>query len=124
MDLSHFFWLVGLFEGEGCFTTCRRSPRDVTKAKVQINMIDEDVIARVADLLNASYYEKKSEHQLQYRIDIKGARAVEIMKMFYPYLGNRRRARIDELLATVDLEDGRGKHWKQKRAAKKTARSR
>ena len=55
-------WLAGLFEGEAYFNLDKRSKKRYINSEappapfIKIAMIDEDIISRVAKLLNKNYY--------------------------------------------------------------------
>lgn len=72
--------------------------------KIAVNMTDEDVIARVAAIFGTSVYTLPG-HPTQlgrkqaWRAQINGAGAAEWMLRLRPWLGERRRAKIDEVLA-------------------------
>lgn len=98
MDDSHtFFWLVGLFEGEASFlfSATHGSPR------IELEMVDEHVVARVAALFSVSYCRrdrrKESKHSVSYRWSISGARAMQLMKRMQPYLSPRRARQITSI---------------------------
>ncbi len=69
--------------------------------KVIVNMTDRDIIERAARLLGGSVYNipRRPNRLPAYRTQANGVRAAEWMKLLYPWLGSRRRAKIDEILA-------------------------
>jgi hypothetical protein len=72
--------------------------------KIVVTMTDRDVVERVVSLLGGSLYtvplSKKYPTRLQsYRAQLSGAKAAAWMTILYPWLGFRRRAKIDEVLA-------------------------
>ena len=90
-----YSWLAGLLEGEGCFLMVKGRPR------VFIQMTDEDVIARFATLTSATYsrVEGAQAHwKALFRVTLSGARAEALMRAVNPYLGERRRTRIAQVL--------------------------
>ena len=91
-------WLAGLLEGEGCFS--HRKDRGVPV--VEVKMTDLDVINRVAQLMGRTVTPipaGREGYQPQYRARIQGEPARELMRLLKPYMGQRRAARIEELLA-------------------------
>ena len=96
IDDSHtFFWLVGLFEGEACFLYDRgkRNP------EIQLEMVDEHVIARVAALFGLGYQrrdrrDRQPNSNVSYRVRIYGRRALQVMKRIEPYMSPRRQSAI------------------------------
>lgn len=97
-------WLAGLLEGEGCFSY--RNDRNVPV--VEIKMTDLDVINRVAELIGRTVWRvpaKQSGYQDQWRTKIQGDPARDLMRDLLPHMGERRSARITELL---EKATGRG----------------
>lgn len=99
-------WLAGLLEGEGSFwmLTSHVAGKQYRYPKVVVNMTDRDIIERVAAMFETSIYtmpiqRNYPERKQQWRAQISGARAAEWMRRLYPWLGERRRAKIDEVLA-------------------------
>jgi hypothetical protein len=98
--MGMLYWLTGLLEGEGAFL--------VTPA-IQVKMIDEDVIARVAESWRVVYqYIPAPRHNWSdtYRVHLTGRRAAALMTQIYPLLGFRRRAQIDRALSKYSLNFG------------------
>jgi len=90
-------WLAGLLEGEGCF-------RFDSKAHlvIQLAMTDRDVVDRAAALLGGAVCEKKpkaAHHKMQYLVRVFGARAAGWMMTFWPFLGQRRRQKVEDCLS-------------------------
>lgn len=90
-------WLAGLLEGEGYFGLYRGD-----RPVVEVKMTDRDVVERVGALFgnpNVVFIPAANERcQPQYRARVRGAGAVEIMRRILPHMGQRRTARITELL--------------------------
>lgn len=107
-------WLAGLVEGEGCFNAAKGLPR------VTVKMTDEDVIRRAREV--AGVGQVMGPHANGRKLPIwtwhvtKGHEAVAMMLFLYPYLGERRRAKISSIVEPwLDLEDyGPGAHGRQK----------
>ena len=93
-------WLAGLLEGEGTFFPGPPSrPRSPVLA---IQMIDRDVIARVAQLMGVSAMPvrpRRSHWSTTYAVRIRGARAMAWMGRLHPLLGQRRQAQIVRAMA-------------------------
>lgn len=92
-------WLAGLFEGEASFM--RGTPSCPTKPLITITMTDEDVIARVANIFNHSYTPynpHKTGWNITYKVTLKGASAVSVMRQLRPLMGKRRQQQIDRAL--------------------------
>jgi hypothetical protein len=102
MDDADFHWLVGLLEGEGCFglspgraykTSVYRYPRIV------LNMTDEDVVARGAQLLGCKYHRQRhGRHKDTFTACLQGKRAADLMQALLPHMGARRQQRIVAIL--------------------------
>lgn len=92
-------WLAGLLEGEGWFTIQGGSPT------IGLNMTDEDIVARAARLVGATNMGIKPNSpngnniKTQYKWTIGGTKAVQWGLTIYSFMGQRRRARIRELMA-------------------------
>jgi hypothetical protein len=96
-------WLAGLLEGEGHFGMSSGRPGQ-RYPRIALKMTDEDIISRVAELWGRSYYvahdsSRPSTYKTQYRTEIKGNDARDIMRAVLPHLGKRRAERVAELLA-------------------------
>ena len=107
-------WLAGLLEGEGSFLMARCRAGDewdkqrdhgYRYPKIVVGMTDEDVINRVAAMFGTSVYKlpRQPQRKQAWRSQIMGAQAAIWMKLLYPWLGERRRAKIDEILAEYDM---------------------
>lgn len=107
MDKFDLGWIVGILEGEGCFTTHSPS-RTRQYLQVAVAMSDEDTIKRLSGLLNASYHKRPDNRPgrlMMYRTQVNGRRAEALMREVRPFLSARRSARIQELLSVS--EDGK-----------------
>jgi biotin operon repressor len=113
-------WMAGVLEGEGCFHRVQSSR--VLRATgerpwapvVTVQMTDEDVIRRLADVMRCNpdrvkQVKARVGHKDTWRFTLTGWPAIEVMDACYPWLGARRRARIDELKSAFLARDpGRG----------------
>jgi hypothetical protein len=99
---SDVYWLAGLLEGEGSFL--KGPPSEPGRPGIQLAMTDEDVVARVATILNIAYgvvtNRRESRWKAVYYLRLRGERAVEMMRVLRPLMGHRRQNQIDEALAT------------------------
>lgn len=92
-------WAAGLIEGEGCFTKHSGHPY------LLVDMTDKDVILKLQTVfptgtVRGPYTHKsKPQHKPRWRFDAFGTKAVPIMKVLRPYMGERRGIKMDELLA-------------------------
>lgn len=98
---SNYAWAAGLVEGEGCFTW----HSDGKRPYFLMDMCDEDVLRKFQIVfpetsLRGPYFHKyKVNQKPRFRIDAYGDKCITIMKAIYPWLGERRKAKIDELLS-------------------------
>lgn len=100
-------WLAGLLEGEGSFLMIRSS-KVYRYPQIVVNMTDRDVIVRVAGLFGGSVYDIPryvEGRKLSYRAQITGSGAAQWMMDLYPWLGERRRSRIDKVLAEYRAQE-------------------
>ena len=101
-------WLAGLIEGEGCFTRTRSSP------VFALDMTDEDIVKKAAKLLGISKISisRRDGCKDAYICKVYGNRALEVMRLLFPFMGNRRQIKITELLEWADARPGIG-HYKR-----------
>ena len=87
-------WAAGLFEGEGSFV-----PRRNGNMLITIAMADRDVLERFQAIFGGALTAlNKPGGKQMWRVDIRKAEDVlQVGALMRPYLGVRRRARLDEL---------------------------
>jgi hypothetical protein len=67
-------------------------------------MTDEDVVARVAAMLGTGYFTRDGRHKSLLNIKpvrrttLVGKRAAALLREIRPFMGERRRAKIDDVL--------------------------
>lgn len=96
---SDIAWAAGIFEGEGTLflTSQTNSPC------AALRMTDEDVVRRFAEIIRRGRVTEVIDPRPQckplwsWRLGTKDDVGV-LIKLFYPYLGQRRRAKADEVL--------------------------
>jgi len=93
---ANFHWLVGLLEGEGSFSIHSKSrcPR------LDCGSTDFNVVERVAKTLGTKIYgpyKTANGKKPYYRIFLHGEKAIELMQQLYPFMSQRRKARIAEI---------------------------
>jgi hypothetical protein len=115
-------WLVGIIEGEGCIFFNNSSPssrsRKQTSFGIVVYMTDEDVIARVANLIAKPYskiLKKNKKWKDVYRVGIYGENAVPLLKKILPFLGNRRKAKAIQVLKAYEINCSKRKKAEKKR---------
>lgn len=96
-------WLAGLLEGEGSFVP--PPPSDPNRPRISIEMTDRDIVRRVATMFELAYvqsrrYETKVNWKQSFCVILRGQRAVSLMKRLYPYMGERRKKRINEIISS------------------------
>lgn len=101
IDELTLHWLAGLLEGEGSFVA--GVPANPTKPIIALQMTDEDVVAKVAAIFQVKYHRVDMSHEKgwrdTYRLRIAGKKAVSVMKLLRPLMGERRQGQIDKALA-------------------------
>jgi LAGLIDADG DNA endonuclease family protein len=115
MTPAELGWVAGLLEGEGCFFPIKYQTQDYgpyTYARIAVLMTDLDVLERLQQLtgvgrISGPTIRKNPNHKpLWHWVVSKNKESITLMKELYPLMGERRRARIDEVLALA--EKGRG----------------
>ena len=89
-------WLAGLIEGEGSFGFKKGCPR------IEIQMTDADVVSRAASVLGVkprAPWIRKDGYKPVWACCAFGSRAIGWMMTLLPLLGERRRARIAEIVS-------------------------
>jgi hypothetical protein len=100
-------WAAGLWEGEGCFSMSRTSTGRI-QAQAIISSVDKDVIEKFHKIVEFGTIkirqpaEGRSEKQVSYVWSVSSiSKFSELALMFWPYLGQRRRARAIEIIDLV-----------------------
>jgi hypothetical protein len=102
-------WAAGLFEGEGCFDLSKaggdRHTADRVYARLSLGSTDEDVVQRYQAIVGVGriYQDKKLTRggkRFWHWMAAKRSDVEHVAELFRPYLGARRLARMDEMLAT------------------------
>ena len=92
-------WAAGLFEGEGCVHLYRGR-----YVHLSLEMTDEDVVRRFAKIVGATVYgpyapRGAGSRKLSWQAQICARPAAEVVfKAFSPYLGMRRKEKVNEVL--------------------------
>lgn len=82
---------------------------------MSLRMCDEDIVRRAHNLMNAvsvSILKTKATkvgHKDQHSFTLSGQRAIGWMMMLWPFMGERRKARIKEVLALWQTQGARPK---------------
>lgn len=100
MKETDLAWLAGLLEGEGSFYLKTKNGKHVPA--IGLAMTDADIVERAGDLMGTRKAYTRPRRQPgwkdQTEIRITGKRAAELMRTLLPYMGERRRATIAEIL--------------------------
>lgn len=100
MKTTDIVWVCGLLEGEGTFLYNKQSI-----PMIQVGMTDKDVVERVARILGTKAMgpyrpTPNPKHKSRYVATVSGKRAIGWMMTLLPMLGERRRARVLEHIAS------------------------
>ena len=98
-------WLVGILEGEGCFRIASRHKKSAYP-RIIVKMCDRDAVERLAEITGAGIVreaawesKKNPKHSVAYTWTVNGAASLPLMELVRPYMGERRKQKIDEVLA-------------------------
>jgi len=93
-------WLAGLLDGEGYFLTRKGQPQ------VGCSMTDEDSIQKLQSIAGGRYckqvYKKQENYKDTWIWYLHGRAAAELMLAIRDHMSERRRNRIDEIIAGYD----------------------
>lgn len=98
-------WLAGILEGEGWF-----SVGDDHRVHIGLSMTDEDVVQRVAKLINVVHISRRvrnSKHKPIFTIYLYGKKALSLMALLLPLMGKRRSKKISEIIEYFRLRNER-----------------
>jgi len=97
-------WAAGYLEGEGCFSMGRNSRKGTAVQPIlHVTTTDRDVAIRLADLLGVKAIERRKyppNRKQPYIVRCTGRTAIAWMLTLWTLLGERRRARIAEVVRT------------------------
>lgn len=99
---SDIAWAAGLFEGEGSMYPYRDSKTGRLYPRLDLASTDEDVVRRFSRIVDgrAVYGPiQRGEKKPFWRWQATGGPAKKALALFAPYLGERRTARMHEVLA-------------------------
>lgn len=112
MTDNDLYWLAGLLEGEGCFMS--HETRAYPYWSVAVNMTDGDVLTRAASVIGGAvklggpYTTEGKPWKPQYRLALRRRAEVKALLLaLLPIMGERRRARIGEMLAEMEARPPR-----------------
>jgi len=100
-------WLAGILEGEGCFSWYA-STREYGKPTVKLAMSDFDIVERAAKIMVAKTVRpvktdrpdrlESLNYKPMFKCCVSTTKAAVLMEKILPYMGERRSAKIKELL--------------------------
>ncbi len=98
---QEIIWLAGLLEGEGYFQVC--SVRGTaTVIRIRLQMTDEDVVRHAARIMGAPSVRVRKRNNPKWKdlyvTEVQCYRAESIMRQILPFMGARRKSRIEESL--------------------------
>lgn len=105
MTEGEIAWLAGLLEGEGSFVFKKQKRRNgvYVMPVIKVGSTDLDVMQRVAEMWGAKhmqFHRRRQPHwKDQWIVTRSGQPAVETMRQILPWMGERRAAKIRELIA-------------------------
>lgn len=93
-------WIAGVIEAKGTLTQCRGRVNDYPRVRVEVKLKDKDIIENLHFLVGGTITFQETKAGTKYaRLNM--GRADEIQRLFgaiYPWMGQRRQDKIDELL--------------------------
>lgn len=103
--------MAGIMEGEGSF----RLQRNIVNGKLYhypqliVRMTDKDVIEKMASFFSTKTHQFENGRRIDgtkglpiYSTSVNGTRAANFMRALLPFMGERRSAKIEEILAIHD----------------------
>lgn len=111
MKDAELAWLAGYMEGEGCFFAGSHGPQRRKSVRVSCSIVttDKDVAEKAATLMGVR---KIYTHRLRlarkqsYSVYLGGDDAIALMKQLLPHMGERRTAKIKEVIAIASKRPG------------------
>lgn len=99
-------WAAGLFEGEGCISFYQRDYGSKVQPQMRLGMTDRDVVERFAAIMGCGAIGMVkpgtggSKAVFEWRI-YEAEKVRELIALLLPFLGERRRARANEVIAKI-----------------------
>lgn len=123
-------WLAGILEGEGSFDVQRNKQKSgnvLQYARLQCRMTDEDVMQRVARILdrplNGPYLPKNPKHKPFWNVKWTAARGLffDWLRALQPLMGRRRQSEIATLFCLERSTSGKESHANECQAARNSS---
>lgn len=108
MNGCDLHWVAGFLEGEGCFGLNHPEKGRMAYPQIQITSTDLDVLEKFRDVvgfgsLSGPAPVRSEAHRETYRWSSSAVGdVIPLMNNLLPLMGSRRRARIEEVLGSVD----------------------
>lgn len=106
-------WAAEPFEGEGCFTISTDYRNGYRQARAKLNSTDRDVVYRFAGIVGVGQVRKDNaqvrrgwKQQWEWYASSSKADVREVIRLFWPFFGNRRSLRAIDLLGLLDGGQG------------------
>lgn len=80
-------------------------PSNPNKTRITLEMVDEDIVSRVATLFGVSYrahLPRNPKWKETFQLACQGSKARSFMEFLYPLMGARRKEQINHALASFD----------------------
>ena len=103
MKTEDIAWLAGLLEGEGTFRFYGATPG------VRVAMTDKDIIERAAKLMGGNIGYEFGTKKLVWTTGIYGNQALSLLEQILPYMGQRRTAKIKDVMQQAADRPGKPK---------------
>jgi len=103
---QEILWLAGLLEGEGYFVLERdtKGGHNVSTPRIVLSMTDGDVVEHAAKIMQAKRVRQYRPNNLKpnnrdvFATRVTGPKAIAIMRAILPFMGQRRKAKIEQIL--------------------------
>jgi len=92
-------YLAGVFEGEGSFGFWGKENKKKQYFRTSIEMTDKDIILRFYDYFkigNICKNKIRNNKKQSWTWGVNGVNAKELLLLFYPYLGKRRKEKFEQ----------------------------
>ena len=105
---TQLLYLAGVFEGEGTYGIWKQGGRNILNFILKVKMTDKDVVQRFAEYCNygnvLAEKPQTEKHKVGWVWKITGPRALNFASEMFPYLGQRRSAKLLECLSLYKKE--------------------
>ena len=119
IDILGIAWAAGLFEGEGSFSVRRYGEGGRVGLRMSLSSTDFDVIEKFWRTVGCGnvggpyWHSASTKPQYAWTLNRAGE-FIELASRLRPYLGERRKAKLDECLTAYKEQPPRGNHNRDK----------